>query len=270
MKRLIVAVGVFLIIAGLVSSCTKKPEILTETVEYTIDDITFKGYLAYDKLKTGKRPGVLVLHEWWGQNEQVRKRAEMLAELGYTALAVDMFGDAKQANNSDEAAELAKELSENPDIRRERFMAALNVLSEQETVDPDRIAAIGYSFGGNIVLQTALEGADLDGVVSFHGGLLVKAPTEPGTVKAQILILQGEKDWYVTPQTSVQFKIDMKKAGADYRIIKYEGAEHGYTNPDSDVLAEKFKGMRIKYNEAADKKSWADMKDFLEVTFRKF
>jgi dienelactone hydrolase len=251
-------------------SCTDTYEIQGEEVEYTPNDMKFKGYLTFDRLKKGKRPGVLVVHEWWGHNEQVRKRAEMLAELGYTAFAADMYGGGKQANNSDEAAQLAKEISDNPDIRRERFMAALNSLRQHETVDPEHIAAIGYSFGGNIVLQMALEGADLDGVVSIHGGLLVKIPTEPATVKARILILRGERDWYVTPQAITQFKTDMKKTGTDYEMISYRDAEHGFTNPESDTLARKFKGMRINYHKEADKKSWVDIKEFLNITFRKF
>ena len=148
-------------------------------------------------------------------------------------------------------------------------MAALDVLKKQETVDVNNIAAIGYSFGGNVVLQMALEGIDIDGAVSFHGGLLVTKPEEPGSVRARILILQGEKDWYVTPQIKTGFKTDMNKSETEYKIITYKEAQHGYTNPEAGPLAEKFKGMRIEYNEEADKKSWADMQEFLKTVFYK-
>ncbi len=270
MRRFVTIISI-MVFAGVLSlSCSEKHEVQGSAVEYKAGDMTFKGYLAYDALKQGRRPGVLVVHEWWGYNDHVRRRADMLAELGYTALAVDMYGGGKQANNSEEAAALAMEVSENRDIRNERFMAAVNFLKQQESVDPERIAAIGYSFGGNVVLQSALEGADLKGAVSFHGGVILKMPSGPVTVKAKMLLLKGEKDWYITPQMLVQFKNDMKKIKADYKIISYKDAEHGYSNPESAALAEKFKGMHIKYNEEADKKSWADMQEFLRVVFRKF
>jgi len=270
MKRQVLSVSIFLVLSLFIASCTEKPAVQGEACEYKTDDGTiFKGYVAYDRNTKGRRPGVLVLHEWWGLNDQVRKRADMLAGLGYTALVADMYGGGKQANNSQEAAELAKEVSGNAELRHGRFMAAMNFLKQQTHVDPERIAAIGYSFGGYVVLQEALEGTDLDGAVSFYGGMLVEIPDTPGTVKSKILILQGENDWYVTPQMIVQFKTDMKNAGADYEIISYKDAEHGYANPESDALAEKFRGMHIKYNEAADKKSWDDMKKFLETVFRR-
>jgi dienelactone hydrolase len=269
MRSKIVAICIFLILGGFISSCTEKHEVHKEEIDYSIDEKIFKGYLAYDKLRKGKRPGVLIVHEWWGLNNHVRRRAEMLAELGYTALAVDMYGEGTQADNFDEAAMFAQEISQNPDTRRKRFMAALDVLKKQETVDENNIAAIGYSFGGNVVLQMALEGIDIDGVVSFHGGLLVTKPEEPGSVRARILILQGEKDWYVTPQMKTGFKTDMDKSETEYKIITYKEAQHGYTNPEAGPLAEKFKGMRIEYNEEADKKSWADMQEFLKTVFYK-
>lgn len=269
MRRHIVSVSILLILSIFITSCTEKRAIQGEAVEYKADGVTFKGYIAYDRNKKGKRPGVLVVHEWWGHNEQVRKRAEMLAGLGYTALVVDMYGNGKQAGSSEEAAKLAMEVSGNDELRRKRFTAAMNFLGRHESVDPGHIAAVGYSFGGYVVLQEALDGADLDGVISFYGGLLVKMPDAPGEVKAKILILHGEKDWYVTPQMIVQFESDMKKSGVAYEMISYKDAEHGYTNPESGILAEKFKGMHIKYNEEADKKSWADMQKFLETVFHK-
>lgn len=270
MKRSIILVSISLVLTGLIVSCTAKHEIDNKTVEYRVNDKVFQGYLAFDSDKKDKRPGILLVHEWWGHNDHIRRRADMLAELGYTALAVDMYGNGKQANNFDEAAQLAQEISNNPDIRRERFMAAVDFLKNHETVDPERIAAIGYSFGGNIVLNMALEGADLDGVVSFYGGFLVDPPAEPAGIKARMLILHGDKDWYVTPQMLAGFKMKMKKAGIKYDLISYEEANHGFTNPEAEALKEKFKGMRLEYNKNADEKSWEDMSKFLQTIFYKF
>jgi dienelactone hydrolase len=270
MKRLGLILSILFFICGLTVSCSEKQDITGQSVEYSAGDLTLKGYLAHDKHQKGRRPGILVVHEWWGQNKQVLGRADMLAGLGYTALAVDMYGDGRQAGNFDEASKLAQEISNNPDIRRARFMAALDFLKQHETVDPESIAAIGYSFGGNTVLKMALEGADLDGVVSFYGGFLVEPPTDPAGVKARMLILHGDKDWYVTPQMLAGFKMKMKKAGIKYELISYEEANHGYTNPEAEALKERFKGMRLEYNEAADKKSWEDMSKFLQTIFYKF
>ena len=269
MKDMLVRIAILIIVGTFIASCVEKHDIQGSTVEYTIDDTAFRGYLAYDRAKKERRPGILILHEWWGMNKQVQRRAEMLAEAGYTALVVDMYGEGRQASNSEEAAVLAKEVAGNPDVRQKRFIAALDLLRGNEHVDPEHIAAIGYSLGGNILLQMALDGADLGGVVSFSGGLHVKAPEKTGPVKTRILILQGEKDWYVTPQTIVQFKTDMKNAGIDYELIQYKDAEHGFTNPEADAFAEKYKGMHMKYDEEADKKSWADMQEFLKIVFRK-
>ena len=270
MKQWIILLSISFVLTGFNVSCTAKHEIDNKTVEYMVNDKVFQGYLAFDGDKKDKRPGILLVHEWWGSNDHIRRRADMLAKLGYTAIAVDMYGNAKQANNFDEAAQLAQEISNNPDIRRERFMAAVDFLKQHETVDPERIAAIGYSFGGNIVLNMALEGTDLDGVVSFYGGFLVDPPTEPAGIKARMLILHGDKDWYVTPQMLAGFKMKMKKAGIKYEMISYEEANHGYTNPDAEALKERFKGMRLEYNEEADKKSWEDMNKFLKTIFYKF
>lgn len=267
MKRPGMTLSIVLLACVMTVSCSEKQNISGEPVEYSAADVTLKGYLAYDKHQKGRRPGILVVHEWWGQNKQVRRRADMLAGLGYTALAVDMYGDGKQAGDFDEAAKLAQEISNNPDIRRARFIAALEFLKQHETVDPERIAAIGYSFGGNTVLKMALEGADLKGVVSFYGGFLVEQPTDPDEVKARILILHGDKDWYVTPQMLAGFKMKMKKAGIKYEMISYEEANHGYTNPEAEALKERFKGMRLEYNAEADKKSWDDMQKFLKTIF---
>ena len=239
-----------------------------EPVEYSSDNMVLKGFLAYDHSLKNKRPGILVVHEWWGHNEYARKRALMLADLGYTALAVDMYGSGKQAEHPGDAGKFAKEVLEDTGIRVARFMAALNLLKQHKTVDPSRIAAIGYCFGGSVVLDMARSGIDLDGVVSFHGGLSTKVPARQGGVKASILVCNGEKDTFVTEEQIAAFKEEMTKAGADFKFVNYKNAKHSFTNPDADAYAKKF-DIPLEYNADADKKSWSDMKKFLEATFRK-
>ncbi len=259
--HLLLLFGLSLLI-GACSNIEGKP------VEYSANGVTLRGYLAYDRAITGKRPGILVVHEWWGHNEYVRKRARMLAELGYTALALDMYGDGKQAAHPDEAGKFANQIMQNLPLAKERFLAAYDLLREQETVDPDHIAAIGYCFGGAVVLQMAIWGFDLDGVASFHGGLPPDTAVSPGQVKAKILILQGEEDQFVTPEQMNKLKEELEKEQVDVRVVTYPAAKHSFTNPDADVFAEKFK-LPIGYNPTADKKSWNDMKNFFSEIFRK-
>ena len=190
----------------------------------------------------------------------------MLAQLGYTALAVDMYGDGKVAINFDDASKLYSEMMKNFDVVRVRFLAAMDFLKRQPTVDLRRIAAIGYCFGGTVVLSMAGQGVDLKGVASFHGGLgAVKSP-QPGSVKAKVLVLHGGADKLVTSEQVEAFKQEMKSAGADFRFISYPGAMHSFTNPEATELGKKL-NLPIAYNADADKKSWGEMKDFLKTIF---
>ena len=235
-------------------------------VSYSADGVTLKGYFAYDDAAEGKRPGVLVVHEWWGHNDYARKRARMLAELGYTALAVDMYGDGKQAAHPDDAGEFAGEVAQNMPVAKARFLAALDLLKSDPTVDADKIAAIGYCFGGGIVLNMARMGVDLKGVVSFHGSLGTENPARSGTVKARVLVCHGAADSFTTPQQIADFKKEMEAAGVDYKFIAYENAVHSFTNPDADRFAKEF-GLGVGYNAAADQRSWADMQEFFKKIF---
>jgi dienelactone hydrolase len=243
-------------------------DIVGEPVSYTAGQTTLKGFIAYDDQIKDRRPGVLVVHEWWGHNDYARKRALMLAQLGYVALAVDMYGDGKQAEHPDEAGKFAGEVSKNMDIGRQRFTAAYRFLQEQMMTDPDRIAAVGYCFGGGVVLQMARDGVDIDGVVSFHGSLGTQQPAVTGRVKAKVLVLHGADDSFITQEEVAGFKKEMESAGVDYRFIAYPGAKHGFTNPQADVYAQKF-NMPIGYYERADKESWAELEDFLKEIFEK-
>ena len=271
MKRFCVAV-----LAGLMA-CSPPDEredagvagraVEAEELSYTSGNVVLKGYLAYDEGMEGKRPGVLVVHEWWGHNAYARKRARMLAEMGYTALAVDMYGDGKQADHPDDAGKFMNEVFQNLEQGEARFEAALQLLKKHPTVDPNRIAAIGYCFGGGVVLHMARIGTDLDGVVSFHGSLGSLQKPEPGNVKAKVLVCHGAEDGFVPAEQIEAFKKEMEEAQADYRFIAYEAAKHSFTNPDADSFAERF-GLPLAYNAAADSTSWEDMQAFLKQIFR--
>lgn len=239
-----------------------------ESVEYVSDDITLKGYLAYNEDKTDeKSPGVLVVHEWWGHNAYARKRADMLAEMGYVALAVDMYGEGKQASHPDKASDFVKEVTENWETARARFLAGLNFLQEQPQTDPEKTAAIGYCFGGGVVLEMARQGVELDGVASFHGSLKPAVePAKEGQVKAKIIVFHGQDDAMVTQEQVKAFSEEMKKAGASYEVIEYPGVKHSFTNLDADYYARKFK-LPLQYDAQADKDSWEKLGVFLNKLF---
>lgn len=242
--------------------------IVAEPVEYSDGETVMNGYLAYDDAVKGRRPGILVVHEWWGHNDYARKRAEMLAGLGYTALAVDMYGEGKVAAHPQEAGEFAGAVKEQfATSGKNKFLAAMGILKNHPTVDAERIGAIGYCFGGSTVLQMARYGVDLKGVVSFHGGLGTDAPAKPGMVKAKILVAHGEDDSFISPEEIQAFKQEMETAGVDYRFISYPGAVHSFTNPDADKIAAEF-GLPIAYNKAADEQSWKDMQAFFQKVFK--
>jgi dienelactone hydrolase len=268
MRKVSVIFIMFLLIVVFLDSASAKSKVEGRAVEYTAGGVMMKGYLAYDSNIKGKRPGILVVHEWWGLNDYARKRARMLAALGYTAFAVDMYGEGKQAAHPDDAGKFSSELMKNFDTAKARFMAAMEFLKKQPSVDPEEIAAIGYCFGGGIVLNMARQGVDLKGVASFHGSLAAVKPAESGAVKARILVLHGADDKFTTPEQIEAFQKEMKAAGADFRLIVYPGAMHSFTNPDADVYAKKYH-MPIAYNASADNKSWAEMKKFLHIVFRK-
>lgn len=254
-----------LILSGVVIS---RAAVVGKPVEYTADSVTLKGYIAYDDKITDKRPGILVVHEWWGLNDYARKRADMLAGLGYVALAVDMYGDGKVATHPDNAAKFSSETMKNMPAMKARFMAALDLLKKNEHVDPMRIGAIGYCFGGGVVLNMARAGVDLNGVVSFHGSLATQSPAEKGKVEAKILVCNGAADKFTTAETIKNFKSEMHAADVNYKFINYPGAMHSFTNPDATELGKKF-NMPLAYNEKADKESWSAMKEFFKKVFKK-
>jgi dienelactone hydrolase len=268
MKKLFTQLAVLTLVLGVATIADAKPKVQGRTVAYDAQGVVMKGYFAYDENIKGKRPGVLVVHEWWGLNEYARRRARMLAELGYSALAVDMFGEGKQAAHPDDAGKFSSDLMKNFDEAKARFVAAMEFLKQQPTTDPAHLAAIGYCFGGGIVLNLAKEGMDLKGVVSFHGSLKSVRPAQLGSVKAKVLVLHGADDKFVPPDQIEAFKQEMTAAGADFKFVSYPGVVHSFTNPEATELGKKF-NMPIAYNAQADKESWNEMKGFLSTVLKK-
>jgi dienelactone hydrolase len=245
---------------------TVRAELKTETIAYRIGDKEFTGYLAYDDAVSGKRPGVLVVHEWWGHTPYARKRAEMLAGLGYTAFALDMYGTGQVADHPQSAKAFKEAVMSDLAVAVERFDAAKAVLLAHPTVDAQKVAAIGYCMGGSVVLHMARSGADLDGVISYHGGLATQTPAQPGKVKAKVLVFTGEADPSVPADQVQAFVGEMQQAGVNYGLVAYPGAKHGFTNPEADALGQRF-GMPLAYNKAADTASWAQTEFFLKQLF---
>ncbi|MEM7485063.1 MAG: dienelactone hydrolase family protein [Bacteroidota bacterium] len=236
-----------------------------EEVTYASDSTNLKGYIAFNANNPEKRPGVLIVHEWWGHNDYVRERADMLAELGYTALAVDMYGDGKQAEHPDDAGKFAMSVMTNLPEAKARFNAAMELLQKHESVDAENIAAIGYCFGGSVALTMANSGVELDAVAAFHSG--VELPVMPGSeLKAAVLVCNGADDPFISPESVVAFKKTMDSIGADYEYISYPGVKHSFTSKAADANGEKF-DLPLEYNAEADEKSWASLQKLLEETF---
>jgi dienelactone hydrolase len=236
----------------------------TEDIDYRDGETSLNGFLAYDESVEGKRPGILVVHEAWGLGDHVIERAKMLARLGYVAFAVDMYGDRRQVGDLPAAMELIGDLRSSPAKFRGRIGAALDVLRSRPNVDASKIAAIGFCFGGTTVLELARGGADVAGVVSFHGGLQTTSPAEPGTIKASVLVCTGADDPMIPPQQVVEFEDEMRKSGADWQVISYGDTVHSFTNPDAGK-AVSLPG--VAYNELTDKRSWAAMRAFFDEIF---
>lgn len=245
---------------------TAAKDIQTLVVKYQAGGTECHGYLAWDARQQDPRPGVLVVHEWWGHNEYAQRRARMLAEAGYTALALDMYGEGKTAEHPKDANRFMTETLANMDAAVVRFKAARKLLEEHASTDPSKTAAIGYCFGGGVVLGMARMGMDLDAVCSFHGSLKTDKPAKPGTVKARIFVAHGEADAMVSAEDVAAFKAEMQAAGVTPEFLSYKGAKHGFTNPEADAKAKQFE-IPLGYDKAADEDSWAKLKAFLAASF---
>lgn len=258
---------VCMVFSGVFPGLKGAPKYKEENVTYRSGDVELKGFVVYDENMKEKRPAVLVVPEWWGVNDFTRSRARQLAALGYIAMAVDIFGKGKTASNPDEAQALTKPFYQNPQLAYKRLEAALTKIKEYRQTDHTSIAAIGYCFGGAVVLNSAKLGAPLKGVVSFHGTLAGVAP-QKDLLKAEILVCHGADDKFTPPQEVQKFKHQLDSIGADYIFKTYPNATHAFTNPDATKLGKQF-NIPIAYNAEADKNSWNDMKQFLKRLFKK-
>ncbi|MEM6820963.1 MAG: dienelactone hydrolase family protein [Verrucomicrobiota bacterium] len=241
-----------------------RAEVETKEVVYQAGETALHGFLAVPENEE-KAPGILVVHEWWGHNDYARKRATMLAELGYTALAVDMYGEGKNTSHPKDAGAFSQAVVNDPEAATARFTAALEFLKQQPSVDSKKIGAIGYCFGGAVVLNMARLGVDLEGVVSFHGALdsFVEGKSP---IKTRILVCHGADDGFIPTEKIEAFKEEMKASEADMEFISYPRAKHSFTNPGADAKAKEF-GIDLAYDKEADTKSWIDMQKFFKATF---
>lgn len=253
---------VLAVAAGLLLATPATAKVQTKEIAYLVGDTRLQGVFAWDDATEAKRPGVLVVHEWWGLNAHARRAAERLAEAGYAAFALDLFGAGKVATHPDDARAFVAAAAQDPGAVRARFEAALRVLQGQPQVDSQRIAAIGYCFGGTVALTMAREGLDLDAVVVLHGGLTPTGPpAAPGKVKGRILVLTGGADPMVPPEQVAGFEREMRGAGVAAEVVTYPGAKHGFTNPDAGRA-----GTAAAYDADADRKSWEATLAFLKKT----
>ncbi len=260
MKRFL-SLGCVLVFANL-----SVAEVKTNAVEYTYDGVTCKGFVAWDDAVKGKRPGVVVVHEWWGLNEDAKNRAKMLAGLGYVALCADMYGDGALTEHPSKAGEMATAVRKNADTWRGRAKAAIEKLQSHEDVDPRRIAIMGYCFGGSTAIQIALTGhPDVKAAISFHGALPTPTVDEAKKIKCKVLVCHGADDTFIKDETIAKFKAAFDEAKVPYTFESYPGAKHSFTVKGIDDKAVK----GLEYNAEADKKSWESMQKVLKEAFAK-
>jgi dienelactone hydrolase len=259
-----------LITLVLATACKQEPKTLPVKVSgteitYATDSTNLKGYIAFDENKKGKRPGVLIVHEWWGHNDYVRHRADSLAKLGYTAIAIDMYGDGKQADHPQDAGKFASSVFANMPEAKARFQAAVDVLKQHESVDTEKLAAIGYCFGGSVALTMANSGMDLDAVAAFHSG--VSLPIMPNKdLKARVLVCNGADDPFISKESVIAFTSAMDSIGAKYEYVSYPNVAHSFTSEEATVNGEKFK-LPLEYNAEADQKSWKQLQQLFDEVF---
>lgn len=239
-------------------------KIQRQSIPYQHGEVKLEGVMAWDDSITGKRPGILVVHEWWGLNDYAEKRAEQLAALGYVAFAVDMYGKGKVTDHGDQASQWANAVTTNLSVWQARALEGLKILEGHPQVDPQKLAAIGYCFGGATVMQLVYGGAPVRGVVSFHGSLPIPPASQRINSSAKVLIAHGEADPFLTPEHIENFQSSLDKSGLDWHMVVYGGAQHSFTNPSANQY-----GMKgVQYQERADRRSWKHMQVFFEEIFQ--
>ncbi|MBF0547987.1 MAG: dienelactone hydrolase family protein [Candidatus Riflebacteria bacterium] len=260
MKNVMILFTIFQLVGAVVFSA-----IQTRDVEYKEGDTTLEGFLAYDDSSAVKRPGILIVHEWTGLGDYVKSRAKELAGMGYVAFGADIYGKGIRPQNPKDAGEQASKYKNNRKLLRVRVLAGLEELKKDLRVDPAKTAAIGYCFGGTTVLELARSGADIQGVVSFHGGLDSPAPEDGKNIKARVLVLHGAADPFSSPENIRKFQDELSQAKVDWQMMYYGSAVHSFTNREAGNDPSK----GAAYNEKADKRSWAEMKIFFRELFEK-
>lgn len=253
-----------LAVFSLIATSSILAAVKTEVIVYEQGGVPLEGFLAYDDAGGKPRPGVLLIHDWMGVGDYAKSRARQLAELGYVAFAADIYGKGTRPADAKEAAALAGKYKGDRPLFRERLKAGLRQLTARKEVAKGEIAAIGYCFGGTGVLELARSGADVKGVVSFHGGLSTPTPDDAKNIKCPVLVLHGADDPFVKPPEVDAFKDEMAKAHVKYEFVAYPGAVHSFTRPDAG--SDDSKGAA--YNEAADKASWTAMQKFFKENLK--
>jgi len=239
----------------------------TQEIIYKYNNSKLKGFLAFDDSILGKRPGVLVVHEWWGHNDHARNRAKMLAEAGYTAFALDMYGDGKLANHPKKAGEFMNAAFNNWPKSQARYNKAVDILKAHKTVDGKRIGSIGFCFGGAVSIKMARGGADLKGIVGFHSALPMEPTIKKNSMKSAVLIINGSEDGFLKPETVAAFSQEMFNSNVDFTYINLKGVKHSYTNPKADEFSKKFNIPALQYNKKADEQAWSEMLKFFQRIF---
>ncbi len=255
-----------LIVLAFSMASNANAEIISNEIDYQQGDTTMKGMIAYDDSLEGKRPGVLIVHEWWGHNKHARDKARKLASEGYVAFAVDMYGEGKTADHPDDAGKFSSAVAKNMPLAKARFEAAMQTLKNQDNVEADKLAAMGYCFGGGVVLNMARMGVDLKGVSSFHGSLATENPAKKGDIKASVRVFNGAADPFVKAEQIEALKAEMDNAGVDFEFINYPGVKHSFTNPEADAKGKKF-DLPLEYNADADNDSWQKNLEFFKDIF---
>ncbi len=256
MKRTLI----ILFAATMISAGCKEKSKLMGPIDYKEGETQLQGYMATPKDVKGKVAGILIIHEWWGHTEYVQKRARMLAELGYVAFAMDMYGKGIIAKDHETAGKLSSGYFKDPALRTRRLNAALEQLRNHPNVDAEKIAVIGYCFGGAVAIEMAKEAMPVKAIVSFHGMLNPPKPEAAANIKAKMLIHHGADDGFIKPEAVEGFQQALEDAGVDFEFVSHPGAVHGFTR----ASAGSDNSTGIAYNEAADKKSWQSMKDFFK------
>lgn len=244
-------------------ACAVNADIKSEVVDYRDGEVALQGRIYNDASVTGRKPGIIVVHEWWGLNDHAKQRAQQLAELGYVAFAVDMYGKDKVTQHPDQAQAWMSEITSNVDAWQRRALIALDLLREHPAVASDKLAAIGYCFGGATVMQMAYAGADLAGVASFHGSLPPAAPEQARRIKAAVYVAHGDADAFVPQERVAAFKSALADAQVDLQFTAFPGVKHSFTNP----AAASYGIENVQYDAEADATSWRELQDFFARIF---